>query len=882
MKKFALLIALGLLVFGLQACGGGGGGSNQDTTPNPFSFEAQNNVEPNTQITSNTITVSGISAASPISTTAGTLIIDGAPSAADTVTNDQSVAVRLTSSSDFSSAVSAKVTIGGVSSTFTVTTREADEPPKDDTTPNPFTFEPQTGVEPNAVVTSNAITVSGINALASIATTAGKLIIDGEASDAATVTNGQTVAVQLTASSEFDTSVSAEVTIGGVSSTFTVTTRKEDTTPPEDTTPAPFTFEDQTDVARDTEITSNAITIDGINAPAPISTSAGTLIIDGAVSSAATVTSGQTVAVRLTSSSEYSTKVEATVDIGGVSDTFSVTTVDAPPTITVTNTNDSGEGSLRQAVLDATDGTLINFADSVTGTIILLGQIFIGKDIAIEGPGADALTLSGDDTNRHFVIGSETVASISGMALTEGNITGSIDNDGGAIYIEEKAEFTLSSMVVSNNTASDVGGGILNLGTLTLNDTTMSDNTAGEAGGIWNSGVLELNNSDVLGNTTLGNSERDGLGGGIVNQGTLMLNGSTVNANTAAAGGGGIFNGEDAVLNLLESSEVKSNIGHVYGGGIYNYKGTVTIEESAVSGNTIPATGGLGGGGIYNYRGALSVEDSAISNNVLLTDENFYRYGSGGGIYHDSDVGLIIKSSEIKNNTASHLGGGIYNDGSLTVIDSAITGNAANGNGGGGIWNDDYTSYLIQTTTIANNATAGNGGGISSEDDGTIINSTITGNQADSDGGGIYSRYYDVVISYSTITDNTANGVGDGINAGNLTLRATIVAANGDSDIAGLNGEVTSLGYNLVGNGTDTGLVNGQNNDIVGSSASPVDPMLASLADNGGPTKTIAPLDGSPAIDHIPESACAVTTDQRGEPRPGSDDACDIGAFETQ
>ena len=217
------------------------------------------------------------------------------------------------------------VSDGSLSGTATVTiTVEAA-----DTTPDAFTFTAKTGVSPGTAVTSNAITVSGIEAAASITVSSGgSLVVDGSAFTSATVTNGQKVAVTVTASASFNTKTTATVTIGGVSAAFSVTTR------PADTTPDAFTFTAKTGVSPGTAVTSNAITVSGIEAAASITVSSGgSLVVDGSAFTSATITNGKKVAVTVTASASFSTKTTVTVTIGGVSATFSVTTAaDQMPT----------------------------------------------------------------------------------------------------------------------------------------------------------------------------------------------------------------------------------------------------------------------------------------------------------------------------------------------------------------------------------------------------------------------------------------------------------------------------------------------------------------------------------------------------------------------
>jgi len=198
---------------------------------------------------------------------------------------------------------------------------------KRDTAPNQFTFTDQTGVAPSTLATSNSITVGGINYATAISVTGGSYSKNGGAFTTAsgTVNNGDTVRVQQTSSASYNTVTNTVLTIGGVKDTFSVTTMVSAS----DTTPNAFSFVDQTGVALSTLITSNAITISGINAPAAISIVGGSYSINGGAftTSSGTISNGSSVQVKVTSSAAYSTATQATLTIGGVSDIFSVTTL---------------------------------------------------------------------------------------------------------------------------------------------------------------------------------------------------------------------------------------------------------------------------------------------------------------------------------------------------------------------------------------------------------------------------------------------------------------------------------------------------------------------------------------------------------------------------
>jgi len=152
-------------------------------------------------------------------------------------------------------------------------------------------------------------------------------------------------------------------------------------------------------------------------------------------------------------------------------------------TITVTNTNDSGPGSLRQALADANDHDTITF--SVTGTIGLTsGELLVNKVITISGPGAASLALDGNGNSRVFHIGSRRPVSISGLTITNGD---GASGGGGAIWNDHGA-LTLNNCAVDFNGAAYLAGGIYNDGsngtaTTTILNSTVSGNFASYAGG---------------------------------------------------------------------------------------------------------------------------------------------------------------------------------------------------------------------------------------------------------------------------------------------------------------------------------------------------------------------------------------------------------------
>lgn len=232
------ILILGLIAV-LTACGGGGGGNDNDpidppppvsdTTPDNFTFTAVTNADVSAPVESNSITVDGINAAAAISITGGEYkIASGEYTTSDsTITDGQSVTVRLTTPEAGNQTREATLLIGGVSATFTVTTRP------DDTTPDAFSFTAVTDAAVGAEVTSEAITISGINAAASISVADGEYSVDGGefTTDEGTVVEGQSITVRATSSNDLNTRHTVVLTIGGVVGQFEITTLADTTAP---------------------------------------------------------------------------------------------------------------------------------------------------------------------------------------------------------------------------------------------------------------------------------------------------------------------------------------------------------------------------------------------------------------------------------------------------------------------------------------------------------------------------------------------------------------------------------------------------------------------------------------------------------------------------
>src|SRR6266446_4998344 len=196
--------------------------------------------------------------------------------------------------------------------------------------------------------------------------------------------------------------------------------------------------------------------------------------------------------------------------------------------IPVTNTNDSGSGSLRQALAIANDGDTID-ATGISGAISLIsGELLVNKSVMINGAGADVLAVDGNAAGRVFFITFGETVAISGFTVRNGHA----GNAGGGIDNENNATLTITNCTISGNVAG-LGGGIFNNGMVTITSTTISGNFSSNGGAAYNSGggTLTITNSTVSGNSASS-------GGGIFNIAAFAITNSTFSGNSAQVGGG--------------------------------------------------------------------------------------------------------------------------------------------------------------------------------------------------------------------------------------------------------------------------------------------------------------------------------------------------------
>ncbi len=478
-----------------------------------------------------------------------------------------------------------------------------------------------------------------------------------------------------------------------------------------------------------------------------------------------------------------------------------------------------------------------------------VGDFNVSGPTTISGAGERATVIDPQRFDRAFTVDTSPGAAVAFSNLTIQNGHAELSS-GGAIY-NENAVLSVSGVSFLSN-ESDYGGALRAGGPTTIDDSRFLENTAYlDGGGIWAGANLTVSDTLVSRNRA---TTSDG-GGIAVIGGTARIKRTTISSNTTGLDdGAGIFSERPL---FLTDSTVAGNEAAGSGGGVYQRLHQVTIVRSDVTGNNAV---GQAGGIMALSRAGLTMRSSSVVGNSAQ---------SAGGINLIFDDDLLarsdIRNSTIAWNTATQTGGGITNNmttliqGSLIYRNSAGDGAGPGTGDGNGIYSVGPVELTVRNTTIALNgegmAFDGRGGGLFN-DNGAVArleNVTLSMNSASTqggDGGNIYNEA------------GSTNGI--------VEAKNTIVH---DAQTSGNCGgvPVTSTGPNIEQNSSGGG-----NSCGFALAASTTDPMVAPLAWNGGPTRTLALEAGSPALNV--GSGCAAL-DQRGVPRPQGS-GCDLGAYE--
>ncbi|MEM1164188.1 MAG: choice-of-anchor Q domain-containing protein, partial [Pseudomonadota bacterium] len=543
--------------------------------------------------------------------------------------------------------------------------------------------------------------------------------------------------------------------------------------------------------------------------------------------------------------------------------------------------NNATAGNLNDGDADNDGNALdtITFDQTVfaNGGVIRLtqGTLTVSSAVRIDGSTpAGEIVITGDKDGDDILVGG-TNLTVASLSYTGARLT---DNVRVLLFDSNSDGSSINRLTITGGYASSKGGAISADNTsLSVSDSTIAGNFAGTDGG----GITAQNSIlTVTGSRMSGNHAGSDGGGLYLDQGTAAVSGSTIDNNAAISDGGGLY-AKNASLTVTDS--------------------TITSNQSRND-----------GGGLYLFSTGFSISGGSITNNRAERD--------GGGLYSFDANGTIQNSTFHGNQARSDGGGLLHGGGSLSISNSTISGNSAGGTGGGGTFDTGtFSTFDINNATIARNSAGF--------------------------GGGIYNLSGPMRIAHTTITDNTARYGGGGLYHGGTRaeVKSSIIAGNkatnpftdgNDVASAGVqNTAIISLGNNFVGDGkygSATLFTDGQNNDIVGTTAVPLslanvfdqvvtrDPdsvpnsgdefQAGGLADNGGPVQTVA-LKASltnPAIDAggtpLTEQALGLDVDGDGtiEATPISVDArgftrsvdiagvanttgpTDIGAFETQ
>ena len=330
-------------------------------------------------------------------------------------------------------------------------------------------------------------------------------------------------------------------------------------------------------------------------------------------------------------------------------------------TVTVDTTSDVGNAagcSLRDAISLTNNGAFINNGCVVNGnafgtndqinfdlpsdsTINLQqGKLLINTTVSINGPGAEQLTIDGNNASRVFEFNGAYDSVVDGLTIANGH----------GFIVDNSDGMTISNSTISGHSAGRGGIQVERSDSVTISNNTIQGNSAYFGGGIY----IHLSDEIIISNSTINGNLADS-GGGIyfLESESLVISNSKINNNE---GGGIVLFASDEIK--ITESDISSNTTKYRGGGIYISSDNVSIEATTISRNL-----SRGGGGIsVDYNQGIQIVNSTISSNTAITYDDG-RGGKGGGIYSTGYAELRLYASTINDNkalAAGVSGGGIY------------------------------------------------------------------------------------------------------------------------------------------------------------------------------------------------------------------------------
>jgi hypothetical protein len=521
-------------------------------------------------------------------------------------------------------------------------------------------------------------------------------------------------------------------------------------------------------------------------------------------------------------------------------------------TLTVTNSHDSGPGSLRAAIAAAPDGDTIKFAGSLRGQTIALtsGELLITTSIDIDGLGSGLVAVSGGGAGRVFEVDAGLDVTISGLTITDGFAP----DEGGGI-LNDGSNLTLSGDALTRNVASE------------------SASSSGAGGALYSlGGTVNISGCQIDDNQALGGAGAsafgDAFGGGLdIQGGSASLVDSTLSGNEARggadsgdglAGGGALFTQvptgiTDCIItdNKAIGGDDTPNNG-AYGGALDIYGSSTTIMGCTISGDQ--AVGGAGGSGAYigNAEGGAINDYGSLTITGSVFDQDQALAGSGGNSgpgdlesFEDYSFGGAIACTEAPMSITGTVFSGDKAVGGNNSIATATDFAAVGGSEGGAIYNElGATSTIVGCNFDGNEAVGGDGD--SGSGSVVLVGEGLGGAIVSGFGGDVYGPDTLSVLK----TNFNQNGAHGGDNDTGIATVAGLVGTGAGAGIANYSGASTNI--------SNSALIDGQASGGSLDTAGGTGTVLAGVGTGGGVFNFLGNY-SSPGYGDLNASAVAIS-----------------------